>query len=147
MTSRGESAWFAASTLGLYGLFSIATVPTASHMGLVEILSAVVNQVAILGIALELSELILAAALPAPVHPKVPMSEPLQAYVAVLYCCCDDADPIALQALQELHGADIFLLDDSEGADDRTLIDNTKFAVIRRGTRKGVSIPRQSRGL
>ena len=43
---------------------------------------------------------------------RATVGTPARVKVAVLYCCCDDADPVALEALRSIAEADVFILDE-----------------------------------
>lgn len=90
-----------------------------------------------LGIALELTELLLGISLASRVHAKASNIEKSQICIAILYMCCDDIDEVSLQSLSCLQEFDVFILDDSKGVDSQRRIDRTGLTTIRRADRLG----------
>ncbi|HEV2705085.1 MAG TPA: glycosyltransferase family 2 protein [Pyrinomonadaceae bacterium] len=92
----------------------------------------------VLGVALELSEILAAAACGVRDLPKL---ERLPEFppVAVLFLVCDDLVPHALERLVALDcpQADLFILDDSTDAATRRALDATGLRVVRRERRRG----------
>jgi glycosyltransferase involved in cell wall biosynthesis len=92
----------------------------------------------VLGVALELSELVTAAACDVRDLPKL---ECLTEFppVAVVFLVCDDLVPDALARLIHLDcpRADVFILDDSTDAATRRAVDATGLRVVRRARRTG----------
>ena len=90
-----------------------------------------------LGIALELTELLLGISLASRVHAKASKIEKSQISIAILYVCCDDVDEVSLQSLSCLQEFDVFILDDSKGIDSQRRIDRSGLTTIRRADRLG----------
>ena len=107
-------------------------------LNFISLLAAFFYVLISLGIALDLAELFLSCVLPPKDHFLLPSADAsLRRRVAVLYVCCDDTDPLALEKLSTLNDFDLYILDDSRTKESQSIIDATSFTVIRREDRKG----------
>jgi glycosyl transferase family 2 len=132
------SLWFAVVMLGLYLILSVPVlVLTTADTFLARLIFTVLNELLVLGIALDLAELTFAFLLPPTRHPIASEIDTLHTRVAVLYVCCDDVDEESLQSLARLGGVDVFILDDSQCPNSRQQLDRSGLKVVRRSGREG----------
>jgi cellulose synthase/poly-beta-1,6-N-acetylglucosamine synthase-like glycosyltransferase len=136
MSSRISECAFILSTVILYIIFAAPLVGLPLK-GLAIVAFGAPYLFGAFGLALDLSELILAAIFPVRSYPTAASIDLNRTRVAVLSLCRDDVDKEALRQLQCFHGADVFILDDSEGTRARNLVDASGFKVVRRASHEG----------
>lgn len=135
MSERGFAEFFLFVTC--FAILAIFTppllLPTSTPIGIFLLLESI-----LLGVAMDLAQLLTAAVSPERDLPKLehPAREPS---VAVLFLVCDDVVPEALAALgHQTHSrTDFFVLDDSRDRRAQALVDAAPFRVVRRHDRKG----------
>ncbi|HKS21665.1 MAG TPA: glycosyltransferase family 2 protein [Thermoanaerobaculia bacterium] len=130
------AAAFAGTLLGIYlllGVTALLLLPTAEPLPWLAL--AVLHECLLLGIAIELTELLFGLLLPARVYARTPVLDRARLRVAVLYLCCDDVDDESLDSLRSLRDVDVFVLDDSRTEASRRQTDRSGFTVIRRSDR------------
>jgi len=107
-------------------------------LNFITLLAAVFHVLISLGLALDLAELLLSCVLSPKDHCGLPnVDASTRTRVAILYVCCDDTDPLALEKLSALSDFDLYILDDSRTEESQSIIDATSFTVIRREDRQG----------
>ena len=137
MIKNKVSYAFGISLTAIYLFFAVPPILAFCRDGsCYAIVLALLHQGIAIGIALELSELLLGLYLPSRDHPRADHVNRLSTQLAVLYLCCDDVLPEALRALRNIQNADVYILDDSRDPDIRGCIDRAGFSVVRRETRE-----------
>ncbi len=138
--SSRERDWLALTLLMFGGIYVTLTVLMGwllidwdSPLGVVFFVGF---EILFVGIAYDMTEALIAV-IASPL--QTPRQAPLSAFppVALLVTVCDDAHPeLWGQLKQNYRNYDVFILDDSQNANQRALIDQSGFTVIRRATRR-----------
>jgi hypothetical protein len=126
------------SLILLFAILNILLFPLFSVSGSHQLWTILLFELFLLGITIELSELVAATFVG---ECDISKLNHLDEYppVAILYLVCDDIVPQALVQLrrQSYSRADIFILDDSNESPTQHLLDSMGFLVVRRKGRRG----------
>jgi cellulose synthase/poly-beta-1,6-N-acetylglucosamine synthase-like glycosyltransferase len=136
-TSPKEQDWLTPASLLFGGIYLILTLLTGgllidwdSPLGAVFFVGF---ELLFVGIAYDLTEMLIAI-IAAPL--QTPRRRPLIAFppVALLVTVCDDVHPELWGQLKQTYpNLDVFILDDSQDAAQRALVDQSGYRVLRRG--------------